>query len=43
MRGLMRDEQFEMMTRNFGEKRLTGVVSLNVAKCFYTTWNYCLI
>jgi hypothetical protein len=28
----------EPLTRNFGEKRLTGAVFLNVAKAFDTTW-----
>ncbi|WP_431309756.1 reverse transcriptase domain-containing protein, partial [Klebsiella pneumoniae] len=28
----------ERVTRNFGEKRLTGAVSLDVAKAFYTVW-----
>jgi hypothetical protein len=28
----------ERITRNFGEKRLTGAVFLDVAKAFYTVW-----
>jgi hypothetical protein len=28
----------ERITRNFGEKRLTGAVFLNVAKAFNTVW-----
>jgi hypothetical protein len=28
----------ERITRNFGEKRLTGVVFLDVAKAFNTIW-----
>ena len=28
----------EIITRNFGEKRLTGVVFLDVAKAFDTVW-----
>ena len=28
----------ERITRNFGEKRLTGAVFLNVAKAFDTVW-----
>jgi len=29
---------FERITRNFGEKRLTGAVLLDVAKAFDTVW-----
>jgi hypothetical protein len=48
--GLMRDKQFgfstslqlarliERITRNFGKKRLTGAVFLDVAKAFDTIW-----
>jgi hypothetical protein len=33
---------FEKITRNFGEKRLTGAVFLDVAKAFDTVWMDCL-
>jgi hypothetical protein len=33
----------ETVTRNFGEKRLTGVVFLDVAKAFDTVCVYCLL
>jgi hypothetical protein len=29
----------ERISRNFGEKRLTGAVFLDVAKAFDTVWN----
>jgi hypothetical protein len=32
----------ERITRNFGEKRLTGGVFLDAAKAFETVWIYCL-
>jgi hypothetical protein len=31
--------QVERITRNFGEKRLTGALSLDVAKAFETVWS----
>ena len=33
----------ERITRNFGEKRLTGVVFLNMSKAFDTVWIDCLL
>jgi hypothetical protein len=41
-RGLLRDEQLarlvERVNRNFDDSRLTGAVSLDVAKAFDTVW-----
>jgi len=31
----------EKITKNFGEKRLTGAVFLDVAKAFDTVWTDC--
>ena len=35
---LQLDHLVERITRNFGEKRLTGAVFLHVAKAFDTVW-----
>ena len=35
---LQMDRLFERITRNFGERRLTGAVFLDVAKAFDTVW-----
>lgn len=34
---------FERITRNFGEKRLTAVVFIDVAKTFDIVWIDCLL
>jgi len=36
------DRHFETITRKFGEKRLNGTVSFEVAKPFDTVWISCL-
>jgi hypothetical protein len=33
----------ERITRNFGEKRLTGAIFLDVANSFHTVWIYGLL